>query len=196
MKRKERLEPRTTVQRSQTLSQTLRDSYKFLTKASKPKTKPDAAAFQGWRVCSSTANEQTTDFLLVSLLHARLTLSLKFSRICLSRKGLERSAAFRKAWIQSSQKRLLTGEKAEPLLLEAERRYRKLRAQLASVEECGRTGGAVQEQVRVAVLGDGLAQRSRRWVLLGQTLQAGRLDEPGGEQTAKDPTLERRTLRE
>lgn len=38
-----------------------------------------------------------------------LTLSLKFSRICLSRKGLHRSAPLRNAWIQSSQKRLLTG---------------------------------------------------------------------------------------
>ena len=36
------------------------------------------------------------------------TLSLKFSRICLSKKGLQRSAPFRNAWFHSSQKRLLT----------------------------------------------------------------------------------------
>lgn len=69
-----------------------------------------------------------------------------------------------------------------------------LRAQLTTIQECGRTGGAVYSQVRLQVLRDGLTQRSRGCVLLRQTLQTCCFDEPGGEQTTKNPKLKRRTL--
>lgn len=41
------------------------------------------------------------------------TFSLKFSRICRRRKGLKRSAAFRNAWIHSSQNWLLTANRTD-----------------------------------------------------------------------------------
>lgn len=69
-----------------------------------------------------------------------------------------------------------------------------LRAQLTTIQERGRTGGAVYNEVRLQVLRDGLAQRSRGCVLLGQTLQTCCFDEPGGEQTTKNPKLKGKTL--
>lgn len=52
---------------------------------------------------------------------------------------------------------------------------------LTRVRECGWAGGAVDDQVTGRVLGDGRTQRSRRRVVLGQTRQTGRFDEPGTE---------------
>lgn len=123
-----------------------------------------------------------------------LTLSLKFSKICLSRKGLQRSEAFRNAWIQSSQNLLLTGGENIFIRLLNLHRHKILctisthqvyitrnAAGLTSVWECGWAGGAVYDQVRVCVLWDGLTQRCCSSVLLGQALQTGSFDEPDSE---------------